>query len=110
MRVLIFALATSLMVGSAWAESPELPRYDPMRHCEKVAQMGGGGSAMIMNSCVDMEQQSYNSLKRIWAEIPADVRKHCDQVARMSDGSYTILESCIDMETAEAANPSQFKF
>lgn len=65
---------------------------------------------MIFNGCMDMEQQSYNSLKPVWAQISARSRSYCDEVARVSGGSYGILEGCLDMETDAANSTPSFKY
>lgn len=64
---------------------------------------------MIYNSCVEMEQQAYDGLKHRWSSIPAGTRSHCDEVARFGGaGSYSILESCVQMEQEAAGNSPTF--
>ncbi|WP_109312474.1 hypothetical protein [Ruegeria sp. AU67] len=87
----------------------EVPRYNAKEYCQQVATVSGG-SAMILNGCMDMEQQSYNTLKPIWSRIPAQSRNYCDDVARVTGGSYNILQGCIEME-ADASNLTRtFKY
>jgi hypothetical protein len=89
----------------------DMPRYDAEAHCEEVAAFGGERSAMLYNSCVDMEQSAYNGLKEVWQTLPAATQSHCNDVASFgSPGSYTLLESCVDMETNAANNQSEFSF
>lgn len=91
------------------AHAQTIPRYNVEEYCQQVANVSGG-SAMIFNGCMDMEQQSYNSLKPVWAQISARSRSYCDEVARVSGGSYGILEGCLDMETDAANSTPSFKY
>lgn len=65
---------------------------------------------MIFNGCMDMEQQAYNALRSVWAQIPGRSRNYCDEVARVSGGSYSILKGCMDMETDAANAPRSFDY
>jgi hypothetical protein len=65
---------------------------------------------MIYNGCVDMEQTTYNWLKARWSAIPSRIQSYCDEVGRVSGGSYSILEGCIAMETEAANGTSTFKY
>lgn len=65
---------------------------------------------MIYSGCLEMEQDSYNKLKRSWSSLAEKTQKYCDRVAKTSGGSYMLLDGCIDMETEAAANPKGFKF
>jgi len=105
----VFAGAIILMVISAPVYAESVPRYDVSAHCTEVSNVSGG-SNMIYNGCVDMEQTAYDSLKRVWNSIPSSTRAHCDDVARVTGGSYSILEGCIQMETQAAGNTSVFEY
>lgn len=88
-----------------------MPRYDPEGHCQQVASVGGGSSAMIYNGCLQNEQTHYDQLKTQWAELPDQMRQHCDQVARVGGfGSYMILKGCIDNELRAVQRKPEFKF
>lgn len=100
--------ATAFCMSSA-AYAAELPRYDPNSYCESVSAVSGG-SAMITNECIKMEQTAYNNLKRIWESVPSKTSTYCDRVARTTGGSYSILESCIEMEISESGAPQKFQF
>lgn len=86
-----------------------LPRYNPPAYCKKVSDFGGGG-AVIYNGCMQMEQEAYDSLRRIWAGLPTKTRSYCEEVARFGDNSYSILKGCVDMESDAAANMPEFRF
>lgn len=105
-RVLLLALLAFPYLG---AHASEMPRYSPEGYCQQVADVSGG-SSMIFNGCIDMEQQSYNSLKRVWASIPSRVKSYCNEVASVTGGSYSILEGCIDMEIDAANSGKKFQF
>ena len=104
----ILKVALLLTVASpAFADT--VPRYDVAGYCQTVSDVSGG-STMISNGCVDMEQIAYNGLKARWGSIPSRVRSYCDEVGRVSGGSYSILEGCITMETEAANGTSTFKY
>lgn len=86
-----------------------LPRYDPRNYCKTVSDFSGG-SNMIFNTCVDMEQRAYDAMKHRWGSIPAKTQSYCDEVASFAGSSYAILQSCLDMETEAGASAKDFKF
>lgn len=65
---------------------------------------------MIFNGCIDMEQQAYDALKQYWATLPARPRNYCNEVAKVTGGSYSILEGCIEMETEAAGAQKSFEY
>jgi hypothetical protein len=91
------------------ASAQTIPRYNVEGYCQQVADVSGG-SAMIFNGCMDMEQQAYNALKPVWAQISSKSRNYCDEVAKVSGGSYGILKGCMDMETNAANAPRSFDY
>jgi|SRR5690625_2784731 len=107
MRAIIVPLAIFGLLGVAYAA--ELPRYDVEGHCNEVASVSGG-SSMIKNSCMDMEQSAYNALKVKWSSTSEKIKAHCNDVARVTGGSYTILQSCIEMEESAESSPRKFKY
>lgn len=110
MKRSMLVIACVMLLPSA-AVAAELPRYDAEGHCKKVASIGGSSSAMLENSCMDMEQTAYNKLKSSWESIPERARSHCSSVAAFGGGgSYSLLESCIDMETKEASQSRKFQY
>lgn len=105
-------LTLGLIIGgyAAPAFSQALPRYDVDAYCDEVMEFGGG-SMMIRNGCIEMEQTSYNQLKQIWGGLSARTRSYCDEVARFSGGgSYSTLDGCVEMETNAASAPSAFEY
>lgn len=105
-RVWLFAFVATA-VGPADAEG--LPRYDVDKYCRSVSDMSGG-SQMIFNGCIELEQDAYDDLKPQWAQMPPKARSYCGQVAEMGGGSYSLLSGCIELERDEAARPKQFQY
>lgn len=97
----------SSLSGATYAQS--LPHYNVENYCQEVADFSGG-SAMIFNGCMDMEQEAYNSLQTEWPSAPQKSQNYCDEVARFSKGSYGILKGCLDMETDAGGNPRTFNY
>lgn len=98
-----------LLSLSSAAEAGSVPRYSVDSYCQEVSDFGGG-SSMLYNGCIDMEQKAYNGLKSAWARIPAATQSYCDEVASFGGGSYALLEGCIDMELGAASSPGKFKY
>ena len=91
------------------AAAQDMPRYNPADYCQRVADVSGG-SSVLYNSCIEMEQSAYDKRKANWSSISAKSRNYCNEVARVSGGSYVLLDSCIDMETDASASTPEFKF
>ena len=101
------SLGAGLMVSAA--QAADLPRYDPEAYCQKIANFSGG-SDMLFNGCIEMEQEAYDKLKPLWASIPEKTRAYCNKIARTSGGSYSLLDGCIDMELEAAGEKKGFRF
>ncbi|MDN3526028.1 hypothetical protein QWY79_12210 [Halomonas sabkhae] len=105
---LVLAVGLSALSGMALASG--MPRFDVEGHCEQVASVGGS-SNMLYNSCIDMEQQAYDNLKPAWSSLPGSIQRHCKDVSSVSGpGSYSLLESCVQMEVDAGSNRSEFSF
>ncbi|RRI02296.1 hypothetical protein EH240_12575 [Mesorhizobium tamadayense] len=97
MKRLAFLIAAMLATVTV-AHAQQIPRYDAAAYCRQISDTGGG-SAVVYNGCMDMEQNAYNKRKPQWPSLPAKTRAYCDSLARMGGGgSYTVLDGCIDME------------
>ncbi|MAK54385.1 MAG: hypothetical protein CML17_00795 [Pusillimonas sp.] len=108
LRKTLLIIATGFPLASS---ASEMPRYDVEAQCKQIASMGGNTSAVMLNSCMDMEQKAYNNLKASWNEIPENTQRQCHEVASIGgNGSYTMLESCIEMETQAAEKPKKFEY
>ena len=95
----------------ASAQAQQLPHFDVTTHCKEVASFGGSYSAMLNNSCIDMEQDAYNHLKPVWGRLPGSMRDHCTEVAAFGGpGSYSLLESCVKMESDAASSQKTFRY
>lgn len=105
----IFMLFGAVAIYPNHASAENLPRLSPERYCDQVAQVSGG-SAMIRNGCIEMEQDAYNKLKQIWGDLPAKSRRYCTDVAQVAGGSYNILAGCIDMEVEAAGERKPFQY
>jgi hypothetical protein len=105
------AVACGLFAASGEARSAQMPHYDPAVSCDAVARVGIY-SRMILNGCLQNEQNSYDTLSPRWSSLPADMRAECDTVARAADsaGSYQILLGCVENEIASADAVSKFQF
>jgi hypothetical protein len=101
-----FIFLGALLPAVAMAQT--LPRFDVDKHCEKVSQFGGG-SHTIFNSCIQLEQGSYDSIRSRWDGVSPRIRRHCSEVGAFGGGSYQILESCVTMEEDAAGGRKTFK-
>lgn len=105
----ILILLGTFVIHPGYASAANLPRLSPERYCDEVAQVSGG-SSMIRNGCIEMEQDAYNKLKRIWESLPAQSRRYCTDVAEVAGGSYSILSGCVDMEVEAVGGPKTFQY
>ncbi|WP_071797500.1 hypothetical protein [Natronohydrobacter thiooxidans] len=105
----ILIIASMLYGLTLPAQADGIPRYNVEKYCVDVSEISGG-SAMIYNGCINIEQQSYNTLKADWAQISSKSRYYCNEVAVISGGSYNILEGCIELETNAANTLNSFEY
>lgn len=103
----LLIIAFTLGSFASPVQAQTMPRYNVEIYCQQVAEVSGG-STMIFNGCMEMEQEAYNGLKPTWAQLPGKSRNYCDEVARVSGGSYSILQGCMEMETDAAKTPRSF--
>lgn len=108
-RIFAIVAAVGVTLVSPAAIAQSIPRYDPAAYCKQVSEISGG-SAMIFNGCMEMEQDAYNKRKAGWSSISAQAASYCDEVARVSGGSYAILDGCLDMEADAMATTPGFQF
>jgi hypothetical protein len=108
-NVFFASLFTVSCISATPSLSEDIPRYDVESYCKQVSDVSGG-SAMINNSCIDMEQEAYNNLKSNWDAVAEKTQSYCDQVAGVTGGSYNILQSCIDMENNASNNAKSFQY
>ena len=87
----------------------EMPRFDVEEHCKEVSEFSGG-SSVLYNSCIRMEQEAYDNRKSDWQSLPSQTRSHCTEVASFTGGSYSLLDSCVRMELEASSNTPSFKF
>lgn len=74
-----------------------VPQYDIKSYCHQVAEVGGGGSAVIERECRKEEKASLERLKKM--TLPERALRFCDEVSSVGGGgSYIILEECIKQE------------
>lgn len=104
MRTVLFLLA----LLPAVAVAQDLPRFDVERHCEKLSQIGGGSHSMF-NTCIELEQDAYYTLRARWGEVSARIRRHCGELGAIGGGSYQMVETCVEMEEEAASGRRSFK-
>jgi len=109
LRTAVLSIGAAFLLGVTTANAGAIPRYDVEGYCKNVAQVSGG-SNMIFNSCMDMEQVAYDGLKTSWSDIPNKTTRYCDEVARSIGGSYEILLGCIDQEMQAAGTKKGFQY
>lgn len=65
---------------------------------------------MIMQGCLEMEQDAYNILKDNWNDIDPAILGYCDEVAQVSGESYSIFQGCVELEMSSAQKSEGFEF
>ncbi|MHC5305822.1 hypothetical protein [Bartonella sp. LJL80] len=110
MKKLILYAMTLFAMSICSAAAQELPKFDPPAHCKKIAEFGGTYSSSTYNGCIELEQRSYDKLKADWDSIPAETRKHCNEIASFGGGDYSTLSGCIELEKKASTSKPEFKF
>jgi hypothetical protein len=91
-------------------EAPELrpvPRFDVAATCQQLSS----SSEIVRKSCYQQEQISYNNVKALWMKIPKTMQDTCKSLAgTASQGSYIVLNSCIEQEMKAQDSNENFKF
>jgi hypothetical protein len=106
---LAVSIATSTLAFSSFASAESIPRYDVRTYCKQIGEVAGGSSE-IEQTCVQIEQKSYNTLKPQWTDLPAKARNYCDEIARVAGGTYQILETCIQQEVSASHEIPEFEY
>lgn len=106
--------ALAIVLGAGVAQAQEIPRYDPVGYCNRVAEVNNW-SADMTAVCLRDQQRTYDKLKPVWSEISEMVRENCDRVAKSRGGgrgSYSMLENCVDAEffSKKKSDNKGFKF
>lgn len=109
LKAILLIAVTIVAAAISLAHAQDIPRYDVSAYCNQVADVSGG-SSVIYNGCIDLEQDAYDDLKVAWPSIAPRSLSYCNDVAQISGGSYVILQGCIDMETDAASSTPEFKY
>ena len=64
----------------------------------------------MYNGCIEVEQKSYDNLRRRWASISPRIRNYCIEVAEFAGSSYNMLDGCITMEERAAREKKSFSY
>ena len=100
---LLIAIAPGAAIGA-------VPQYDANAYCQRVVSSGGTFSNTLYNTCIDMEQTSYNKIKPVWDNLSRDIRNYCHRIVTSGGiGSYVLLETCVQMELDAASSKKNFK-
>jgi hypothetical protein len=82
------------------ASAQDVPRYGTEAHCQRVAAFNGTFSQSTYETCLNTEQAAALALQARWRSIPPSARDHRDRFAAYGgEGSYLVLQTCVDMET-----------
>lgn len=109
------ATKTDALADDAEPTSRPLPRYNVRAFCAGVADHSGRSLAAY-NSCIDAEQQSYDTLKKIWHRATDEAQRRCpNEGMPAGDHSYVMTEICISEDIANtqartSGGPKQFRW
>jgi hypothetical protein len=116
MRALLsISSAVAILAGVAFANAAEFPAYSPEGLCMAAARAKGGtADEGIFRSCLDQEQQGYDSIKTRWSGLSAFTQTWCNEVATAGgtrNGSYFALDGCVrGRAMVETSPPQQFRW
>ena len=94
---LVASLAASLFALPVQAQRLQPPAYAMVDECTEEAKTT---SAEWLNACLDRERDMRAILSQSWADIPAEVRKRCEERTLSltnSRGNYDLLATCISL-------------
>lgn len=87
--VAVFVLLASTAVGAA--------DFDIETYCHMTSKEASDRDA-AETACREQEKRDRDKLAG--TSIPADIEKHCSQVAQGAGGSYRVMEACVKQELA----------
>ena len=80
-------------VGKNRTNAGSVPEFDISAYCKSVAM----GSPLIESGCFDAEREARTAIAAM-TDLPENILRHCADVAQTGRGSYTVMQSCINME------------
>jgi hypothetical protein len=82
-RVLPFALCA--LISSTAIADDLMPKYDVDGECRK----SNYNEEIVVNQCIEDEQNGYDYLKSVWAEMTPDEKAECvEQYVSKAHGAY----------------------
>ena len=105
----LLVLLALVGLGAGDAQAQEVPEFDVPGHCEKQAETLGN-SAFMKKSCLQQEQQSYDTLKADWPGLSSQIKKTCIAQAKSFLPSYFMLNACVQQEVASQKEVDAFQF
>jgi hypothetical protein len=117
MRALILSATTAAILTTspkAPAIAADFPVYSPEGWCMDAARAKGGTpDEGVFRSCLDQEQQGYDSVKTRWPSLSAYTQTWCNEIAfgGSRNGSYLALDDCVKARGInETSPPQQFRW
>ena len=115
MRALVASAAVAVLLSPAPPGAAEFPVYSPEGRCMEAARpRGGTPEEATFRSCLDLEQQGYDSIKTRWPSLSAYTQTWCNEVATAAgtrNGSYLALDTCVKGRAMiETTPPQQFRW
>jgi len=88
-------LGLILLAAPAFADERP-PRYDPDGHCSRLSNTPDGFSPETFASCLSVQSDAQESVRRVWSGAPDYIQRDCDLRARVDrDEDYLILDRCV---------------
>lgn len=115
MRIAVGCLLALLVPAPAVAES-EIPTYDVkglcMHEASRMMSITHEVSQSVLKNCYQEQQQAYNSVKRMWKVVPADIRSKDDAIARSPNasggyGNYSVLASLVELDMGKLKDTTE---
>jgi hypothetical protein len=105
-RVLQAAIMAGTAAATVWLSTEAahtattgLPRYDTVRYCDVVGDVGLTQSGTVLAGCHALERDALARLTTGWAIVPDKVAALCQGAATFAGpGSYAVLAGCIDQQ------------
>ncbi|MFT4320649.1 hypothetical protein [Bartonella bacilliformis] len=73
-----------------------IPTFDLFIYCKEIsASVMPSMRSEVYQRCLQLESESYLSIRAIWNQIADTAKKKCIKMIRPGDGNYFLLDDCL---------------
>lgn len=73
-----------------------IPTFDLRIYCKEIAALSVPNMIKeVYQHCMNSESEAYFAIRKMWEELPDEVKRKCVQIVRPGDGNYFLLRDCL---------------